>query len=97
MKRNLIRAAIVAVFVLQLFWVLQPRNGSFPRSPETVQAIDAYNANRSAATQATLLAQLRKDVMHNEHRALAILGLMLLGDAVAIYGLWSYGNRRRTA
>jgi hypothetical protein len=86
----LIRLAIVSVIVLEILWALAPRNLSEPKSPETIQAIQAYQTNPSAATRSTMLGELHRDVSYNERRGLILLGVMLVADIVAIYFFWNY-------
>jgi hypothetical protein len=94
---KLIRTAIIVATVFELYWGVAPRNLAFPHSPEAVQAIRAYQASPSAETKATMLEQLHRNVLHNEHRLQALSGLMLLVDVAAIYFFWNYGIKKSAA
>ena len=97
MKRVFIRVVIVVAIVFEMLWALGPRNGLMPRSPATVQAINAYQASPSEATKATMLEQMRRDSSRNAQHDLVLLVLMLLVDFAVIYFFWNYGNKRSAA
>jgi hypothetical protein len=97
MKRLLIRSAIIVAIVLQIKWSFELRHGSLPRSPETVTAANAYKANPTEATRATLSALMRQDVRRNSRNDLVLLAIMLLADSAAIYFLWNHGVKKPTA
>jgi hypothetical protein len=63
-RRIIIRVVIVVAIIFE-FWP-QLTNLSLPRSPETVQAIHAYQLNPSEAMKAAMLVQMHRDVLHNE-------------------------------
>jgi hypothetical protein len=95
MKTRVIRWAIVLVVLAQIGWMLlEPRNFSFPRSPEAAQAIHVYQTSPSPATKAAMLDQIHRNVLHNERRGLILPGLLLFADAIAIYFLWNCGAKK---
>jgi len=89
--------AILAVILAEICWALEPRNFSFPRSAETVQAIHAYQASPTVKTKAALLEQTKRDVSRNERPGEILLGLMLVADVAAVYFLWNYGAKKIAA
>jgi len=96
MNLKIIRRLIVAAIVLQSLWLVYGPAGNrlAPRSPEMVQALRAFETNRSAATEAAMWDQVRRDDLREWHRKLVVFGLMLLADAVVIYFYWNYGNNK---
>jgi len=90
-RRLILRSLMVLVLVLVFYESLLIRNWSFPRSPETDQAIDAYQASPTPELKATMLKQFDQDVLHNERRVQTKVGLLLFADLIAIYLLWNYG------
>jgi hypothetical protein len=96
MNSKFIRRLIVAAIVLQFLWLvyLPAGNRLAPRSPEMVQALRAFEINRSAANQAAMLEQVRRDDSRDWHRKEILFGLMLLADAVVIYFYWNYGTNK---
>jgi len=97
MKRLLIRSSIIVAIILQVMWSLELRHGALPRSPETVAAANAYKANPTEATRATLSALMRQDVRRNSRNDLVLLAIMLLADVAAIYFLWNHGLKKPPA
>ena len=97
MNRRVIRFLIAVALVVEIFWALEPRNGLLPRSPETVQAIHAYQASPSDATKATMLQQFHLDSARNARHDQILLGVMLLADIVVIYFFWNYGVTKPAA
>jgi hypothetical protein len=93
MNTKIIRRLIVAAMALEFLWfVFQPAgNRLSPRSPEMVQALHAFETNRSAATEAAMWEQVRRDDLRDSRRKEIVFGLMLLVDAVVIYLFWNYG------
>ncbi len=91
MNRTLIRSALIAAIILQIMDALELRNGLLPRSPETVAASDAYKANPTEATRATLSALTHQDAERNGQ---ILLITMLLADIAAIYFLWNHGVKK---
>ncbi|MGA9779934.1 MAG: hypothetical protein ACLPRE_13200 [Limisphaerales bacterium] len=99
MSTKIIRRLIVAAIVLQFLWfmILPAGNRLAPRSPEMAQALRAFETNRSAATEAAMWEQVRRDDLRDTRRDKAIFGLMLLADVVAIYLFWNYGIKKAAA
>lgn len=89
MNRILIRLAIIAVIILEVIWVLVPRHLQLPRSPETLHAGHAFEANPSETTKAVLLDQIRRDVAHNVRSGQIFSGVLLLIDFITIYFFWN--------
>ena len=58
------------------------------------KAVRAFETNRSAATEAAMWEQVRRDDLRDTRRDEAIFGLMLLADAVAIYLSWNCGIKK---
>jgi hypothetical protein len=96
MNTKIIRRLIVAAMVLEFLWfVFQPAgNRLSPRSPETTQALLAFETNRSAATEAAMWEQVRRDDLRDSCRKDVFFSLMLVADAVAIYLFWNYGTNK---
>jgi hypothetical protein len=96
MSTKTIRCLIVATIVLQFFWsmILPAGNRLAPKSPEMAQALRAFETNRSAATEAAMWEQVRRDEARVTRRDEAIFGFMLLTDAVAICLFWNYGLKK---
>jgi hypothetical protein len=94
--RKIIRRLIVAAIVLQFLWfmILPAGNTLAPRSPEMAQALRAFETNRSAATEAAMWEQVRRDDLRDTRRDEVIFGLMLLADVVAIYLFWNHGIKK---
>jgi len=61
------------------------------------QALRAFETNRSAATEAAMWEQVRRDDLRDTRRDEAIFGLMLLANVVAIYLFWNYGIKKAAA
>jgi hypothetical protein len=61
------------------------------------QAVRAFETNRSAATEAVMWEQVRRDDLRDARRDKAILGLMSLADVVAIYLFWNFIGIKKTA
>jgi hypothetical protein len=96
-RRIIITVTIVLAIVFEIVWALEPRNLSFPYSTEAIQAIHAYVANRSEATEMTMREQLDRNVARNIRNYRILLGVMLVADPAAIYFLWNYGGTKPTA
>jgi hypothetical protein len=95
MNKKVIRFVIVVAIVFEIGWaLLEPRNSSWPRSSETVQAIHEWQARPSDAAKAAMLEQMHRDVVRNTRHGQILLGLMLVADIVAIYFLWNYGVKK---
>ena len=99
MNTKIIRCLVVTAIVLQVLWCfIQPAgNRLAPKSPEMAQALEEFETNRSAATEAALWAQVRRDESRETRRDEAIFGLLLVADAVAIYLFWNYGAKKNAA
>jgi hypothetical protein len=99
MSTRIIRRLIVAAMVLQFLWlfIMPAGNRLAPRSPEMAQALRAFETNRSAATEAAMWEQVRRDDLRDSHRKKVLFGLMLLADAVVIYFFWNYGAKKNAA
>jgi hypothetical protein len=99
MNTKIIRWLIIAVIVLQVLWCfIQPAgNRLAPKSPEMAQALREFETNRSAATEAAMWEQVRRDELRGTRRDEAKFGLLLLADAVAIYLFWNYGAKKNAA
>jgi len=99
MSTRIIRRLIVATMVLEFLWlvILPAGNRLAPRSPEMAQALHAFETNRSAATEAAMWEQVRRDDSRDWHRKEVLFGLMLLADAVVIYFFWNYGTKKTAA
>jgi len=98
MSTKIIRHLIVGVMVLQVFWLfyLPAGNRLAPRSPEMAEALRAFETNRTAATEAAIWDQVRRDDLRDRHRREVLFGLMLLADAVVICFFWNYGVKKTT-
>lgn len=96
MTSKIIRRLIVAAIVLEFLWliILPAGNRLSPRSPEMAQALRANETNRSAATEAAMWEQVRRDDSRDRYRKEVLFGLMLLADAVVIYFYWNYGTNK---
>ena len=72
-----------------------------PKSPEHIQAINAYLSNPSEATKATMLETGQRDVLrnerHNRQQGLIWLSLFAMVDFIAIYFFWNYGVTKTAA
>jgi hypothetical protein len=99
MSRKIIRRLIVAAIVLQLLWscLIPAGNRLAPRSPEMAQALLAFETNRSAATEAAMWEQVRRDDLRDSHRQKVLFGLILLADVAVIYFFWNYGAKKNAA
>jgi hypothetical protein len=99
MNTKIIRWLIVAVIVLQFLWcMIQPAgNRLAPKSPEMAQALRSFETNRSAATEAAMWEQVRRDELRDTRRDEAIFSSLLLADAVVIYLFWNYGAKKNVA
>lgn len=97
MNRRVIRFVIIVAVMFEIIWALEPRNGLLPRSPETVQAIHAYQASPSDATKATMLEQFHGDSSRNARHGQILLGMMVLADIFIIYFFWNYGVTKPAA
>jgi hypothetical protein len=99
MSTKIIRGLIVAAIVLQVICgMIQPAtNRLAPRSPEMAQALRAFETNRSAATEAAMWEQVRRDDLRDSRRQEVLFGLILLADAVVIYSFWNYGAKKNAA
>jgi len=88
---------IIAAIALQFFWFfIKPAgNRLAPRSPEMVQALRAFEANRSTATESAMWEQVRRDDLKDLHRQEILLGILLLADAIVIYFFGIMGSRKR--
>src|SRR5581483_1120421 len=93
MNTKAVRRLIVAAIVVQFLWsmILPAGNTLAPRSPEMAQALRAFEANRSAATEAAMWEQVRRDDLRDRQRDKVIFGLMLLVDVLAVCLFWNYG------
>jgi hypothetical protein len=69
MSTRIIRWLIVAAMTLQILWlfIIPAGNRLAPRSPEMVQALRAFETNRSAATETALWEQVRLDEVRDWH------------------------------
>lgn len=96
MTSKIIRRLIFTAIVLEFFWLIFLPGGNrlSPRSPEMAQALRAYETNRSAATEAAMREQIRRDDSRDWHRKELLFGLMLLADAVVIYFYWNYRTNK---
>jgi hypothetical protein len=99
MNTKIIRSLIVTVIVLQIIWCfIQPAgNRLAPKSPEMAKALQEFATNRSAATEAAMWAQVRRDELRETRRDEAIFGLLLIADVIAIYLFWNYGAKKNAA
>jgi hypothetical protein len=99
MSTRIIRRLIVAAMVLQFLWlfIMPAGNRLAPRSPEMAQALRAFETNRSAAIEAAMWEQVRRDDLRDSRRQEVLFGLMLLADAVVIYFFWNYGAKKNSA
>ena len=61
------------------------------------QALRAFETNRSAATEAVMWDQVRRDDLRDSRRKVALFSLMLLVDAAVIYLFWNYGAKKNAA
>jgi hypothetical protein len=97
MNTRTIRCLIVATMGLQFLWFfIEPAgNRLAPRSPEMAQALRAFETNRSAATEAAMWDQVRRDDLRDFRRKGALFSLMLLADAAVIYLFWNYGATKK--
>jgi len=96
MKTWLIRFALVAVILPQIWWALAPQNFARP-SAQSEQAAQAYQTNPSAETKAALIEQMRLATSRSERNSYIMFGLLLAADAIAVYFLWNYGAKKTTA
>ena len=94
---RLIRYAILAAILAELWWAFQPRNLSSPKSEQMIAAIHTYQANPSAEAEAAMLEQAHRDSSRNARHGQIILGTMLLADVIVIYFFWNYGAKKVTA
>ena len=96
MSIKAIRSLIIAAIALQFLWFfIKPAgNRLAPRSPEMVQALRAFEANRSTATEFAMWEQVRRDDLQDLHRQEILLGILLLADAIVIYFFWNYGVKK---
>lgn len=96
MNSKIIRRLIVVAIVFEFLWLiyLPAGNRLSPRSPEMAQALRAFETNRTAATEAAMWEQVRRDDSREWHRKEVLFGLMLLADAVVIYFYWNYGTNK---
>ena len=99
MNTRIIRRLIVATMVLQLLWfvIIPARNRLAPRSPEMAQALRAFETNRSAATEAAMWEQVRRDDLRDSRRKDILFSLMLLADVAVIYLFWNYRTKKSAA
>ena|ERR1043166_4031281 len=99
MSTKIVRRLIVAAVVLEFLWlvILPAGNRLAPRSPEMAQALRAFETNKSAATEAAMWEQVRRDDLRDWHRKEVLFSLMLLADAVVIYFFWNCGVKKTTA
>jgi hypothetical protein len=96
MNSKIIRRLIVVAIALEFLWLfyLPAGNQLSPRSPEMAQALRAFETNRTAATEAAMRKQLRRDDSREWRRKEVLFGLMLLADAAVIYFYWNYGTNK---
>jgi hypothetical protein len=59
-----------------------------------VQALRAFQTNRSPANEAAMWEQVRRDDSREWHRKEVLFFLMLLADVVVIYFYWNYGANK---
>src|ERR1039457_876923 len=100
MSTRIIRRLIIAAMALQFLWiVIMPAGNRLAprRSPEMAQAVRAVATNRSAATEAAMWEQVRRDDLRDSRRMEVLFSMMLLADAVVIYFFWNYGIKKTTA
>ena len=99
MNTRTVRLLIIAMMLLQFLWymILPAGNRLAPRSPEMAQALLAFETNRSAATEAAMWEQVRRDDLRDFRRKTVLFGLMLLADAAVIFLFWNYGNKKAAA
>ncbi len=99
MSTRSIRGLIVAVLVLELGWymILPAGNRLSPGSPETAQALRAFETNRTPATEAAMWEQVHRDDLRDSRRKGVLFGLMLFVDLGAIYLFWNYGVKKAAA
>jgi len=90
-RRWVFRFLMVLVMLSVLYEALVPRNLSFPHSPETIQAIKAWQASPTPEHKVAMLKQFHQDVLHNLRDVQIEVGLLLLAGLVALYFLWNYG------
>jgi hypothetical protein len=96
MSTKIIRWLIAAMIVLQVLWgmILPAGNRLAPKSPEMAQAIREFETNRSAATEAAMWKQVRRNELRDRRRDETIFISILLVDMVAIYFFWNYGVKK---
>ena len=99
MSTKTVRFLLIAVIVSQFLWliILPAGNRLSPKSPAMVQALRAFEANRTPVSEAAMWEQVRRDELHDARKSEAIFSSMLLADAVAIYLFWNFGVKRPTA
>jgi hypothetical protein len=97
MKTRLTRFAILAAILAEVWWSLQIRNLSVPRSEQTIAAIHAFQASSTPQNKAAMLEQMHRDIARNILHGRLQLGLMLLADIAAIYFFWNYGVKKNAA
>ena len=99
MSTRSIRVAIVAAISLECLWfaILPAGNRLAPRSPEMANALRAFQTNRSAATEATMWEQVRRDDLRDSRRKEILFGVMLLADVAVVCLFWNYGVKKTTA
>jgi len=96
-KTWLIRSALVAVILPQIWWAVVPVNFAPRPSAQSERAAQAYQMNPSAETKAALFDQMRRDASRSERNSYIMLGLMLVADVVAVYFLWNYEAKKPAA
>jgi hypothetical protein len=96
MSTKIVRWLIAAMIVLQVLWsmILPAGNGLAPKSPEMAQAIREFETNRSAATEAAMWKQVRRDELRDRRRDEIIFIWILVADIAAIYFFWNYGVKK---
>lgn len=99
-RRKLIRLTIVVAIGLQVIFGLMPRmhNYSFPLSPETLQAVQVWQTNRTTETETAVWKQLHRNILENERQAewrgLIWLASFVSIDFAAIYFFWNRGKNK---
>jgi hypothetical protein len=96
-----LRLLIIVAVALELLWFVYPRMGSVMgesyRRRERLEALRAYQEDPSAHSDARLHEELDRASAHIGNRHLLLFGVLLVGDAIAIYLFWNYEPARKTA
>jgi len=92
LKSLLIRSAIVAVLLAEIWSIMAPRMG--PSSPEMVHAVRVYLATHSANAEAAMDEQIQRESSRQGRSAGIWLGLILFADVTVVYFFWNFGTRK---